>query len=207
MKTYFYFLIGFVTLLSCKDTGPHPVDLVGNYVVSARMNKDIIDKDAIQSEIKAAMQEASSEMAKAKEELAVEMDFNSIDTSTTEGKMEYAAKKFGQSMAEVGMTFGEAGKNLGDLVSNLAVEGVGLGETILNNINLEIELQADGDIKAKSTIVNLGLKNATWEVVGDQFILHKENNDTPDTFIIKHRTNTGFTIENDDISIDFNKKP
>ena len=102
-----FVLFGLLFCVCCKDTGPHPSDLVGKYNVSIKLKEDVINKDKIKESVDDAVKDAQAELSKAKEELSKEMDFSHIDTTTMEGKIEYAAKKFGSSMAEMGIGLGE----------------------------------------------------------------------------------------------------
>lgn len=200
-----FVLFGLLFCVCCKDTGPHPSDLVGKYNVSIKLKEDVINKDKIKESVDDAVKDAQAELSKAKEELSKEMDFSHIDTTTMEGKIEYAAKKFGSSMAEIGIGLGEKSNEMGSLFSDLAGQGVGLGASLLNNIKIILELQADGDIKAKGSLISLGLSDATWEVKGDDFLLKTRETDTPDVFHIIERSSKGFTLEKDKWVIEFVK--
>lgn len=204
---YFSTLIIFLSLWACKDTSPQPSDMVGHYIVSAQFTDNTIDKEEIKSSISNAMKEVKDEMAKAKDEIKKEFDISTIDTSTVEGKIEYAAKQFGKTMAEIGTNVGELGTNLGTVFSDLTGEGVAFGEGMLKNVKLNVELQADGDIKVEDTFYLLGLNNAKWEVKGDEFLLYKNDNQEPDIFIIKERNkSSGLVLEKDKLEIHLVKK-
>lgn len=205
-KSILLFFSLFLILTSCKDRGPQPDDMVGLYVVSAQLTDGVFDKEDIKSSITDAFKEAKNDIAKAKDEIKTEFDLLTIDTSTVEGKIEYAAKKFSKSMAELGTSMGEIGTELGGLISGLTTSGFDLGENLLKNMKLDVELQSDGDIKVNNPWVNIGLKNAKWEVKGNQFILIRDNNETPDVFEIKDRNANGFTLSKDEIEIQFVKK-
>jgi len=195
-----------MSVISCKESGPFPADLVGSYTVTASLKEDIINKNAIRDSIETAMQKAEYDISKAKEEIEKELSLNDIDTTTTEGKIEFAAKKFGKSMADIGVNMGELGKDMGNLFSNLAVDGLSLSESILKNIQLDVELQSDGKIKTSGGLISIGLKDATWLVNNDQFLLKTSESETQDTFIIKDRTNDGFVLEKDKLLVTFSKK-
>ncbi|MBL0027383.1 MAG: hypothetical protein IPO98_21485 [Saprospiraceae bacterium] len=199
-------LLIIISILSCQNQGPQPLEMVGSYEVSFRIKDNAIDKVSIKNKIKEAMQNADDEIRKAKKDLDNEFDLHSIDTFTTEGKMEYAAKKFGKSMAEVGINLGDLGKNMGSALSGLAIDGVDFSESILKNTKIKIELKADGDVKSKGSFLNFGFSNAKWEVRDDEFIF--SNNDGKDHEILKisNKTKDGFTLEKDNVYLDFVKK-
>jgi hypothetical protein len=192
-------------MASCKESGPQPVDMVGHYIVSANLSKKAINTDDIKNKISEAMEEAKDNISKSKDEIKKEFDLTMIDTSTVDGKIEYAAKKFGQSMAELGTDMGELGTEVGSLFSDLTSNGINFGESLLKNLKIEVELQADGDIKVDNTYVLLGLTNATWKVENDQFLLYKDKQEKPDTFLIKERNTEGFTLTKDELEILFVK--
>jgi hypothetical protein len=209
MRSFIFSLVIFSNIIflgSCKESGPYPSDMVGNYRVTASLAEGVIDKNAIRDSIQTAMEKAEEDIKKAKEEIEKELNLNDIDTTTTEGKIEFAAKKFGKSMADIGVNMGELGKDMGNLFSNLAEDGIGLSESILKNINIDVELLQDGKIKTKGGLISLGLKDATWMVNGDYFLLKTSESDTQDTFKIKDRHLDVFVLEKDKLLITFTKK-
>ncbi|MBK8667929.1 MAG: hypothetical protein IPN89_00105 [Saprospiraceae bacterium] len=62
------------------------------------------------------------------------------------------------------------------MFSDLAGQGVGLGASLLNNIKIILELQADGDIKVKGSLISLGLSDATWGSQGRRFSFKNTKN-------------------------------
>ena len=86
-----------IFLVSCKDTSPQPSDLVGNYTVTMSLRDGVVNTEAIKDSINDAMSKASEELKKARVEMNEDLNLSAIDTTTPEGKIEYAAKKFGQS--------------------------------------------------------------------------------------------------------------
>ena len=205
VKYYFTFSILF-SLLACKESGPFPSDMVGNYSVTASLAEGTINKSAIRDSIQTAMEKAEEDIKKAKEEIEKELNLDDIDTTTTAGKIEFAAKKFGKSMADIGVNMGELGKDMGNLFSNLAVDGINLSESILKNIDVDVELLQDGKIKTKGGLISLGLKEASWQGKDDYFLLKTNENNSEDTFRIKDRHSDGFVLEKDKLLITFSKK-
>lgn len=192
--------------ISCNEFGPNPTSMVGLYEVSAQLKDGTVNTNEITKSVSDAMKDVKTEMQKARNEIDQELDLANIDTTTAEGKIEYAAKKFGKSMSDIGLTMGELGKDLGNLFGGLAGEGVGLAQSILKNINAEIDLQADGDLKANSSLISISLPNATWKVDGDQFILFTDNKAESDTFLITKKSTEGFILSKDELELHFMKK-
>lgn len=198
-----FFPVWLLTLVACKDSGPQPSDMVGHYKVSGRLKDGTVNKKAIKDSIDTAMEKAEKEMKNAKKELAREMDTSSIDTTTTEGKIEYAAKQMGKSLSELDVNFGDLFKDMGGMVSDLTTNGLGMAESLIKNLNISVELQADGDIKASGSLIDMAVRNAKWEVKDNKFLLYKNDEKEPDTFVIKDKTSQGFTLEIDKFLIDF----
>ncbi len=204
---FLIFAFAFIFIFSsCKDTSPQPSDLVGSYTVTLSLREGVLNTSAIKDSINDAMTKVGEELKKARLEMNNQLDFSSIDTTTAKGKIEFAAKKFGKSMAEVGIGMGELGKEMGSLFSGLAEGGVGMTKSLLENMTFDVELQADGDIKTSRTVVNMGLNDKAWKVVGDEFIVLDKNNIGEKKLKISDRDAKGFTLTNDDILIRFNKK-
>jgi hypothetical protein len=193
-------------LNACKEFGPQPPSMVGTFEVSGKLKDGTIDTDEISNSVSDAMNEVKTEMQKARREIDQEFDLANIDTTTAEGKIEYAAKKFGKSMSDLGLSMGEMGKDLGNIFGGLAEDGMGLAQSILKNINAEIELQADGDVKAKNSLINISLPNASWQVDGDQFILFTDHKAQSDTFLISNKSTEGFILSKDELELHFVKK-
>lgn len=203
--TLFVFIFA-LSSFSCKENDPHPSDITGNYLVTASLVKGAIDKEAIRDSIKAAIHGAKADLAKAKTEMEKEMDIENLDTTTTDGKIEYGAKKFAKSITEISFDMGKLGDNMGNLFANLADEGVNLSETILKNINMEVDLLPDGKVNTSGTWLSLGLKNAEWKVENDYFLLKTENDVSLDTFFIKNKSQQGFVLEKDKLQLSFVKQ-
>jgi len=191
---------------SCKDAGPNPSEMTGQYTVTAALKEGALNKKAIKDSIITAMESAKEEIAKARLELSEELNLSDIDTSTSEGKIEYATKQFAKTMGETGLNMGDIGKDIGGFFGDLATGGLGLAESLLEKISLDVELQADGDIKTQESFIAFGLKDAKWEVNGDHFLLHHDQGESTDTLVIVNRDSNGFTLEKDKVLITFLKK-
>jgi len=209
MKSVIFSLIFFcniILLISCKDTSPQPADLVGNYTVTLSLRDDALNTESIKDSINDAMSKVSEELNKAKLEMNGEFNFADIDTTTPEGKIEFAAKKFGKTMAEVGLGMGEFGKDMGSLFGGLAEGGIGMTKSILESMSFEVELKADGNIMASGSVLNIGLNDKTWKVVGDDFIILDASNSEDQILKISERNERGFTLTKDKMVIKLVKK-
>lgn len=209
MKSLILSLVVFsniVFLISCKDTSPQPSDLVGNYTVSLSLSGEALNTEAIKDSINDAMSKANEELKKAKLEMNEELNFSAIDTTTPEGKIEYAAKKLSKTIAEAGLGMGELGKEMGSLFGGLAEGGIGMTKSILENMTFDVELQEDGDIKASGSILNIGLNNKSWKVVDDDFIIVDASNKEDQVLKITDRNENGFTLTKDEVVIKLVKK-
>ncbi|MFZ1751142.1 MAG: hypothetical protein WAU01_13150 [Saprospiraceae bacterium] len=185
------------TLSSCQEFGPQPPSMVGQFVVSAKLSNG--KQKEIKESVKDAQQEAKEDIQKAREEVEAELGKILTDTSTVEGKIAYFAKKLGSTMASAGL-------DLGEQVTDWNSLGEGLGKLLFKDLELDIELLDNGDIKANSAFIQLGLHNAKWEVKGDELLFTKEGDDTPDVFKIDSRSSDGFTLLKDNIELTFVKK-
>jgi len=194
------------TLMACKDSGPRPSDMVGNFKVTGRLKEGTVNKSAIRDSINNAMKKASEELKKAKKEMTEEMDVSGIDTTTAEGKIEYAAKQMAGSFSQLGEGLGDLTGQLGEMVSGVTVNGLDMAESIIKNLNISVELQEDGDIKSRGSIVDFGLRNAKWEVKDGMFLLYKDEGQEPEVFKISQRSSKGFILEKDKFLIDFVKE-
>ena len=207
MKTKILLVVSILfAIISCKESGPHPSDMVGIYDVKAKLKEGTIDKKSVTEEIKSAMEKAGDDLKKAKNDIEKDLDLSSIDTSTIEGKLEYAAKNFGKSMTEAGLELGDLTEELGAALGGMAESGIDFSENMLKMVNLQVELQADGDIKAKNSIFNMGLSNARWKIKGDEFILIKNDSQQPESMKILKRDDSGFSLEKDNLILQFVKK-
>lgn len=209
MKSLILSLIVFsniVFLISCKDTSPQPSDLVGNYTVSLSLSGEALNTEAIKDSINDAMSKASEELKKARVEMNEELNFSTIDTTTSEGKIEYAAKKMSKTIADASLGMGELGKEMGSLFGGLAEGGFGMTKSLFENMTFDVELLEGGDIKASSSILNIGLNDKSWKVVGDDFIIVDANKKEDQVLKITDRDENGFILTKDEVVIKLLKK-
>lgn len=195
-----------LVLFSCKDQGPQPADMVGKYEITVRLKEGVADKKSIKSEINEALKKVGDEMEDAKKTLEKEVDLSDIDTSTLDGKIEYNAKVFGKSIAEVGLEMGTLSEDFGDSMSGIAESLLDFSESMIKKIRVEIELLANGDFKTQNKLVNLGYNNSKWEVSGDEFIITNNGDTTTKRLKIIKRDSNGFSVEEEKVILDFNKK-
>jgi hypothetical protein len=206
IKSYL-FLALIVSNFSCKDTSPQPTSYVGDYEVTLSFDDNIINKEEIQQDINDAVVELKEELSKAKTDMTGELNLNHIDTSTVEGKIEYASKKFGQSMAELGTDIGSLGAEMGIKLSVLAENSLNKAETLLNGVKFDVTLQADGDIKTSGPSVwRFGINDATWKVSEPYFLFQKDKDSKTDSLHIISQDNNGFSIRKDKFVVHLTKK-
>jgi len=191
-------LLFLIMIFSCKSEVPQPSDWAGDYEVSfqiAEVNQSISDmKDSMTT----AMTTASSELQKAKEEMKVNFNNNFVDTTTSEGKIEYAAQQFGKKIAEASLELGGLSTQLGGIVSGMVGDNMGWAMSLLDNVKVPVTLQADGDIKVKSDMIfSLMTSKMRWEKIGDQIKITDENNEVKLLDIIAdHGDSKLLTFEN-----------
>jgi hypothetical protein len=194
-----------LAFMSCKEQGPHPSDLVGTFKASVEFKEGKMDKKSVSQEINNAMKEVKDEFKKAKSDIETELDLSMIDTTTTEGKIEYAAKKLGKTFTDASDEIGDLSNDLGNIFSGLAQDGLDLSETLMKNLNANVELQADGDVKIKGSVLSFALSNATWETKGNKFYFYNQPGENAEIFNISQRNDEGFMLENDHILIKLQK--
>lgn len=196
-------LITVLTFTSCMNSGPHPTDMTGKFRLTFSMKEGAINKEKINNSVRDAIKDVESEMSKAKKEIDAAFDVSSVDTTSIEGKIEYAAKIFGKSMSQLGTNMGDLGISLGGILGSVAENGITFSESILNEIEVNVELQQDGDIKADNSILNFGTANAFWEVKGDEFIISDKEKKPNNTLKIIERNSEGFVLEKEQILLHF----
>lgn len=206
MKTFFITLFSATFMMSCFDLKPQPSDMVGKYIVSAELKAGTIDKESIKKEIDEAMAKAGEEIETSRKEMMEDIDLESIDTTTVEGKIEYLGKSLGAQVGNLGLDIGKISKDFGALVGDLASGSIDLSTAFLKNFKIEIELQEDGDIKVKNRLVSMGFNDGTWKVENGEFVLMDESGKEKDRFKIKDRSSDSFVLEKDELLLTFTKQ-
>ena len=199
------FLIA-LTLVTCKTNKTPREEFAGTYDMQVKFEKNLIDKLAIQDSIKTALAEAEKEIDKAKLEVKEDIDVSKIDTSTSKGKMEYAAKEFGQGMSEMGTTLGTMAKGMAEMAGHMAKGGIELADNLLKNLKVRIELLDDGKVKGSSlNFSGVHMDDATWDVRNKKFYLKSNKDSSEEEFNITKVTDTGFELEKDKATLVFTK--
>jgi hypothetical protein len=201
--TLFLIIIG---LIACKSNKNTKEEFAGTYDMQVKFEKNLIDKLAIQDSIKTALAEAEKEITNAKVEIKEDLDGSKIDTTTPEGKMEFAAKKFGEGMSEMGNSLGTMAKGMAEMAGNMAEGGIELADNLLKNLKVRVELLEDGSVKGSSlNFSGVRMDDATWDVRDKKFYLKSNKDSSEEEFKITKVTDTGFELEKDKATLVFTR--
>jgi hypothetical protein len=140
---------------------------------------------------------------KVKSELSTE----NIDTSTVEGKIEYAAKNFAKGMSGFGEMMAQLGTDLSSL-SLSAIDGL-FDQTngLTKNMNADVELKEDGSVKITGNpILKFIAAQLTWDLEGDYFILKNDKGEVEQKLLISDKTSEGFILSNEGVKLVLKKK-
>jgi hypothetical protein len=193
-----------LSLISCK-TAPDKASLAGDYSIKAEWkNKEKIQSD-VKKELEGTWQKVSDDLSKAQEDLESDFDLSTIDTTTAEGKIEYASKKLAKEVSSVGMKVGESAGDLGKSVGNAALQGLGGLEAMFDGLNLDVTLQPDGDIKTKG-MASWVTGNMSWDVVGDEMIIKDAKSEEVINAAIVSSDDKGFVLEYKELRLIFTRK-
>ncbi len=206
MKNILFILLFSIIVQSCSTLTNPRKEYAGDYKVKLKLGDDTFPEAAIKDTIKAGLAEAKEALKNVKIKIKDDINLENIDTTTTEGKIEYAAKAFGKGMAEFGLAMGEFGKSMGELAIGVANGSIDLADNIFNKIEFEISLLEDGSIKSENnTIDSFSFKDSTWEIEGKTFYLvDKDKN--KEAFEIVGKKEDGFILKKDKVKIIFSKK-
>jgi hypothetical protein len=190
----------------CSSNSDNRKDFTGHYNVKLQLDEGTIPKAAIKDSIKAGFAEAKEALKNAKIKINEDIDLSKVDTTTAEGKIEYAAKAFGKGMGEFGIAMGEFGKSIGELAAGVASGSLDFADAIINKIAFDLDLNDDGSIKAKNTkISNFSFEDANWEVEGKTFyLIDKDKN--KEAFEIISKKEDGFILKKDKVKFIFSKR-
>ena len=209
MRFYLSLLtIVFIMLFSaCNSEKNTRNEYVGKYEVQIKLGDIPINKTAIRDSIKAGLAEADKALKEAKIEVDTDLKLNNIDTTTAEGKIEYAAKAFGKSMNEVGSTLGSLAKGMGELAAGIAEGGLDMADNILKNMHFKVELSDDGTIKGSTVnFSNVSFDGSTWAVRANKFYIKSKDGSSEEEFNITKHDENGFVIEKDKAIFTFTKE-
>lgn len=195
-----------ISFFSCKSEKDIKNEFIGNYDVQIKLGDIPINKTAIKDSIRAGLAEADKALKEAKNEVNSDLKLDKIDTTTAEGKIEYAAKAFGKSMNEVGTSLGSLAKGMGELAAGIAEGGLDMADNILKNMHFKVELSKDGIIKGSSVnFSNVSFDGSTWDVRGNKFYIKSKDGATEEEFVIKQHDDKGFIIEKEKTIFTFTK--
>ncbi len=191
--------------VNCSSATAPKKSLSGSYTVNVEIKDLNINKDQIQNSIKEGMQSMKSELNsdKVKSELSTE----NIDTSTVEGKIEYAAKNFAKGMSGFGEMMAQLGTDLSSL-SLSAIDGL-FDQTngLTKNMNADVELKEDGSVKITGNpILKFIAAQLTWDLEGDYFILKNDKGEVEQKLLISDKTSEGFILSNEGVKLVLKKK-
>jgi hypothetical protein len=210
MKKLFY-LIAVLFLITACSKQPKNInkkEMIGKYTVHLELNENTINKQGIKDTVANAMEKAKAELAKAKEEMDVNINLSGIDTSTSEGKMEYYAKSFAKTMANFGKDLGELGILMGEAAGDVSVSAMEMTEGLIKKIKLDVELKENGQIISTSDFANnIKFAGKRWQTTQDTFIVKDEDDNTKYEFKITDQTNDGFVLMQDKYRLIFERKP
>ncbi|NOT37365.1 MAG: hypothetical protein HOP11_08315 [Saprospiraceae bacterium] len=204
MKFAFVYLVLFI---SCSNPAKIPTTLTGNYELSLNLkDKSIEAIHSMKDSVKIALQAARAEMRNAK--IDNEIDLNKIDTSTSEGKIEYVAKALSKTLTDSLIPqFDLLADGISGLVNNTGDIGVNMLEAALRLVTINISLKEDGTISTNQELIkaqfNTDLK---WKQEGERFILMNSEGSAEQIFTIQNHQESGFDLVNDKIILNFSKK-
>lgn len=197
-------IFSLLSLFACSSSVKTPSTLVGEYEISVRLkekSKEVLN--SMKDSVKLALQEAKKQMADTK----ISLDLNDIDTSTAEGKIEYAAKSLTKQFTDsLSPEFGMLADGVSALAHSTGDIGIKMLETVLKLVTIQVSLKEDGSISTNQELIkaqfNTDLK---WKQDGDKFILLNSDGATEQSFIIQNRRDSGFDLVNEEISLHFQK--
>lgn len=176
--------------------------MTGKYSVHLEFNEKTFDKQGVKDSISQALTKAKEELSKMKTDFDLKMD-----TSTADGKMEYYAKSFAQTMASFGKDLGELGILMGEAAGDVAVNAMEMTENLVQHIKMDVELKEDGKIASDSSLMNkVQFEGSQWEVKEDIFYFKDENGKIKNEYKISDQTNKGFVLLHDKYRLVFVKK-
>ncbi|MCO6464755.1 MAG: hypothetical protein J5I52_11470 [Saprospiraceae bacterium] len=197
----------YIALISCSNYITKN-DMVGSYIVNLQLNEKKYNKEAIQIQVDSAMNKAKDEFARTKSEMDHKFaDIEKIDTTTFEGKMEYMAMSLGKSLSDFGNNLTQMGDGLKNMMTALGGESLDLLKGITDEMTVEVELQADGDIKIKDNLFSFGFNNSKWELKDNKFIVQRNlDNEKPIEFTVSEVNDEGFILSREDFKLIFKRK-
>lgn len=184
------------SLMACSSENSTRKEFAGTYELKIKFEENLLNNENIKDSIRLGLAEAKKAIAAAKEEVSEEFDMKNIDTTTAEGKIEFASKAFGKGMAEMGMSLGALATEMGTIAGDVADGGFGLAENIMKNLKIRLELMEDGKIKGSTgSISSISMDDATWDIRNKKFYLKSKKDSSEEEFKIIRKTDNGFELE------------
>ncbi|MBP8725100.1 MAG: hypothetical protein KBF37_01620 [Saprospiraceae bacterium] len=197
-----------LVIASCGSKAIKSTEMTGIYSVHLELDHDKFNKEHVHDTVAKAMDKAREELSRLKTEVDQKIDTAFIDTSTAQGRMEYFAKSFAKSMAAFGKDLGELGILLGEAAGDVASEAVDFSETLVRQIQLDVELLADGKIVTHSPMARkIQFVGSRWEVSGDQFLMKDDQDKVVRSYQITSQSDRGFELTHDQYRLVFVRKP
>lgn len=202
------FLTICLVFASCKSNETKQQNMVGKYKVHLELDQSSFNKQAVRDSINESLTKAKEELNKAHNEMEEDLSTAFIDTSTAEGKMEYFAKSFAKAMSSFGKDLGDLGIKLGEAAGDVASGAMDFTETLLQKIQLDVELKSDSSIVSSSELVKtVQFVGSKWEVKGDTFYFKDDYNRVKSEYQILELNEKGFILGQHKYKLVFDKKP
>lgn len=202
------FLTICLVFASCKSNETTQKDMVGKYKVHLELDQSSFNKQAVRDSINESLTKAKEELNKAHVEMEEDLSTAFIDTSTAEGKMEYFAKSFAKAMSSFGKDLGDLGIKLGEAAGDVAAGAMDFTETLLQKIQLDVELKSDSSIVSSSELVKtVQFVGSKWEVKGDTFYFKDDYDRVKSEYQILEINDKGFILGQHKYKLVFDKKP
>jgi hypothetical protein len=195
------FILIFI-ISSCKNQ-PTVSTLAGKYHMTIVLkNKEKIKED-IKKDISGSVEKTNISIRTSANDSLEEIDITAIDTSTPEGKVEYAVQKMAEGMDSIQKFtedyIQEIKPKLGSSIADV-FDGLVSG---LENLSFDVELQEDGDIKL-SGFLNFVTSDLSWTVEGNEIVLKSKNDETKRLPIISQNKD-GFVCEYEEYLINMQR--
>lgn len=187
-----------IILFSCGQFTDPRKEYAGDYTVRIELDKKLISDEAVQDTINSKMAELKEKLAKAETEMKDSFNLESIDTTTPEGRMEYAAKSFAKGMTGLLSPLGELGKSFGEMGAGFAKGGIAMLNDLVGKMKFNVSLNANGTINTDYDSVDvLGTRNSTWNIEDNKFQLISKDNKIQ-SFDIVSKKEDGFVLRKDE---------
>jgi hypothetical protein len=191
-------------IFSCKETAKPNPQLAGIYDVKMQIHDDLLQREEWKDSVRIALEEAKESL----KDINIESDLelSQIDTTTAEGRIEYAAKNIVKEISGKNLPVEQIGTGIIQLAEGLLNGGLGIAKSILNHLSFQVELLPDGQIKGNDLALNtISAENAHWESTRDSFYLSDKENESKTGFYIKESDSKGFIITKEKVDFIFTR--